>query len=106
MYELRTYESHSEERARAKVNMFNAGEIEIFSKCGFHPVFFGESLIGASLPHLKYMLASTDMQTHNENWMKFRNHPDWLAMKDKPEYKDAVSNITRIYLEPVASSHV
>ena len=104
--ELRTYESHSEERARKKIDMFNAGEIEIFRKCGFETVFFGESLIGANLPHLKYMLAAPDLAANAEGWGKFRSHPDWAAMKDLPEYKDTVTKVSRIYLEPTAYSQV
>jgi hypothetical protein len=104
--ELRTYESHSEERARKKIEMFNSGEIEIFRKCGFETIFFGEALVGANLPHLKYMLAAPDMAANAAGWAKFRNHPDWLAMKDLPEYKDAVSKVSRVYLEPTAYSQI
>jgi hypothetical protein len=106
VYELRTYESHNEERARAKIKMFNAGEIEIFRKCGFQPIFFGESLIGSGLPHLKYMLASPDRAAHDESWSRFRNHPDWLAMKDLPEYKDTVSKVSQLFLTPTAYSQL
>lgn len=106
VYELRTYESHNEERARAKINMFNDGEIKIFRDCGFQPIFFGEALVGSGLPHLKYMLASPDRASHNESWNKFRNHPDWVSMKDKPEYKDTVSKVIQLFLEPTAYSQL
>ena len=106
VYELRTYESKSEERARAKVKMFNSGEMPIFVKCGFEAVFYGEALVGADLPHLKYMLAAPDMEANARGWREFINHPDWAAMKDLPEYKDTVSKVTRVYLEALPFSQI
>jgi hypothetical protein len=106
VYELRTYESHSEERARKKVEMFDKYEITIFPQCGFENVFFGEALIGSGLPCLKYMLAAPDMAANEEGWRQFINHPDWLAVRDLPEYKDTVSKITRLYLEALPFSQV
>lgn len=106
VYEMRAYESHSEDRARAKIEMFNSGEIPIFVDCGFEPVFFCETLIGVGIPHLKYMLAAPDMAANEAGWKKFQSHPDWLAMRDKPEYADTVSNIKKLFLEPTAYSQV
>ena len=104
--ELRTYESFSEERARAKVDMFNDGEIPIFPKCGFENVFFGETLVGASLPSLKYMLAAPDMAANEAGWKKFLASPDFIAMKDNPKYADTVSKITKLFLAPTDYSQV
>lgn len=104
--ELRTYQSHSEAKARRKIEMFNDGEIPIFRDAGFEPVFFGESLYGGNLPNLQYALASDDMEAHNEGWKAFRNHPDWIAMKDLPKYADTVSHIDQLFLAPTAFSEV
>lgn len=104
--ELRTYESFSEERARAKVEMFNGGEIEIFPKCGFENVFFGEAVSGSGLPCLKYMLSSPDMATNEKGWKTFLEHPDFVKMKDDPKYADTVSKITKLFLEPTDYSQV
>src|SRR5689334_1971607 len=55
--QLRTYESHSAERAKKKVEMFNeGGEIAVFRRLGMNPVFFGQTLIGSKMPCLNYML--------------------------------------------------
>ena len=105
-FELRTYESHTEERARKKIDMFNSGEMPIFEKCGFENVFFGETLIGRDLPNLKYMLAAPDRAANEAAWKKFVVHPDWVAMKDNAEYKDTVSNVAKIYLEPTPYSQI
>jgi hypothetical protein len=104
--EVRTYESFSEDRARAKVNMFNDGEIPIFPECGFENVFFGETLVGPDVPNLKYMLAAPDMKTNEANWKTFVAHPDFNRMKNDPKYADTVSKITKLFLEPTDYSEV
>jgi hypothetical protein len=106
LYELRTYESHTEERARKKIEMFNRYEIPIFPACGFENVFFGETLVGSGLPCLKYMLAAPDMAANEAGWQKFIGHPDWLKVRDLPEFKDTVSTINKLYLEPTAYSQI
>src|SRR6185295_9196769 len=46
IFEARTYESHSETKARKKVEMFNSGEIEIMRDVKLGPIFFGEAIAG------------------------------------------------------------
>ncbi|WP_197528781.1 NIPSNAP family protein [Aeoliella mucimassa] len=104
--ELRTYHSHSESKARRKIEMFNDGEITVFQKSGFDTVLFGESLYGPGLPHLTYLLAADDMESNKANWNTFINHPEWKAMKDLPKYADTVTNIEKVYLAPTAFSEV
>src|SRR6185295_17028502 len=71
MFELRTYESHNERAARKKIEMFNTGEIGIFRRCGLQPVFFGETLLGAKMPNLTYMLVFENMAAREKNWATF-----------------------------------
>jgi hypothetical protein len=104
--ELRTYENHGEERARAKIDMFNDGEIEIFPQCGFENVFFGECLIGSGLPCLKYMLAAPSMEANAAGWKTFISHPDFVKMRDDPKYANTEPKITKLFLEPTAYSQV
>jgi hypothetical protein len=104
--ELRTYESHSEAKARRKIEMFNDGEIPIFREAGFETVFFGESLIGSGLPNLKYLLSASDMEANQAGWKAFVGHPDWKAMKDLPKYADTVSHIDKQFLIPTSFSQV
>jgi len=42
-----------------------------FKKVGFHPVFFGEKLIGPRCPNLTYMLASASLEERNKHWATF-----------------------------------
>ncbi len=104
--ELRTYENHNDDRAQAKVAMFNDGECDIFPKCGFENVFFGETLIGDNLPNLKYMLAAPDMAANGKGWKAFLESPDFIRMRDDPKYADTMPNITKLFLEPTDYSQV
>ncbi|TWU28136.1 NIPSNAP family protein [Bythopirellula polymerisocia] len=106
IFELREYQSHSEAKARRKIEMFNNGEIPIFLEAGFKNVFFGETLVGPRLPNLKYLLASETMEANQQSWQQFREHPKWVSMKDLPEYAETVSKVIQTFLLPTAFSQV
>ncbi|HTE23555.1 NIPSNAP family protein [Flavitalea sp.] len=107
LLELRRYESHSELAGIKKIHMFNeGGEIEIFKRVGLDPVFFGETIIGEKIPNLTYMIAFDDMPEHDKNWKAFSSDPQWVKLKDLPEYKDTVSTITRTFVAPADFSQV
>ena len=105
--QLRVYESHSRERNRKKVAMFNeGGEIGIFRRVGMPPVFFGEAVAGPRMPNLTYMLGFADEAAMKKGWDAFRTDPEWDKLKKDPAYKDTVSQITNLVLRPVAGSQV
>jgi hypothetical protein len=106
IYELRTYESHSNRAALNKLRMFNAGEVPIFRRAGLTPVFFGETLIGAGLPSLMYMLTFPDMPSRDSAWAAFGKNPEWKKLSADPQYQDNVSAISDIILQPAAYSQI
>jgi len=107
LVQLRIYESHTNERARKKIQMFNqGGELAIFARTGMTGVFFGQTLIGSKLPCLTYMLGFPDEETQKKAWDTFRNDPEWKKLSKEDEYKDAVSNITNLILRPLAASQI
>lgn len=109
LFELRRYESASENAGKMKIKMFNdIGEIAIFKRVGLTPVFFGEALIGELRPNLTYMLTFDDMAEHDKNWKTFVEDPEWNRIKAIPEYADAkiVSHITRTFLTPASFSQI
>ncbi|HEY9172584.1 MAG TPA: NIPSNAP family protein [Verrucomicrobiae bacterium] len=108
LFELRTYESHSEKASRKKIEMFNTGEIALFRRTGLTPVFFGETLVGARLPNLTYLLVFDDMPAHDANWRIFVNDPEWKKMSSAPGFTDPeiVTNISNVFLRPTAYSQV
>ena len=106
IYEMRTYESHSNRAALNKLKMFNAGEVPIFRRAGLTPVFFGERLIGANMPSLTYMLTFADMTARDRAWSAFSKDPDWKALSTDPQYRDNVSAISDIILQPTSYSQI
>jgi hypothetical protein len=107
IFEMRTYESHSEIKSKKKIEMFNeGGEIALFRKKGLFPVLFGETIIGPKQPNLVYMLGFESMKQRDENWDIFRKSPEWDVLKRKKEYSDTVCNISDIILSPKGYSQI
>ncbi len=108
VFQLRTYESPSLRDHRRKVEMFNSGEFDIFAKAGFWNVFFGDTLIGARLPNLTYMLSFPDLSELDAKWKAFVDHPDWKKLSSEPKFsfESIVSNITNLILRPASYSQI
>jgi hypothetical protein len=110
IFQLRTYESPSERNGLKKIEMFNTAEIDIFRKVGLHPVFFGQTLAGAKMPNLTYMLVFKNAQEQQENWKKFGADPDWQKLRAMPEYMDKAilrqKGITNLILKPATYSQI
>jgi hypothetical protein len=108
IFQLRTYESPSNADHVRKVEMFHSGEFDIFVKAGCRPVFFGDTLIGARMPNLTYMLSFTDAAELDAKWDVFRNDPAWKKLSTSPRYTadQLVTNITNLTLSPLACSQI
>jgi len=108
IFQLRTYESPSNADHVRKVEMFHSGEFEIFKSAGFHPVFFGDTLIAARMPSLTYMLSFTDMAELEKQWDTFRNDSAWKKLSGSPRYSfdNIVTSITNLILSPLACSQI
>ncbi len=106
LFELRLYESYNEDAGKRKIQMFNKDELILFDKTGLPSVFFGKIIAGTHMPALTYMLWFRDMAHREEAWAKFRSHPEWTAMRDKPEYANTVSKVNKIFLLPEEGSQI
>lgn len=109
IFELRQYKSASEAAGKKKIEMFNdKGEIDIFKRLGFKPVFFGETIFGTDRPNLTYMVTFKDMDDKAAHWKAFGSDPEWKKISAVPEYADAllVSKITSTMLVPTAYSGI
>ena len=108
IFELRTYESSSRKYNRNKVEMFCSGEVEIFIRSGFHPVFFGEKLIGERMPNLTYMLSIGSIEERDKAWAAFGSDPQWKQLTSSPMFSSGpnVVNITNYFLSPAPYSQV
>ena len=108
VFELRIYESQSFVTLARKVQMFNNGEMQIFERLGFRPVFFGETIVGPRQPNLMYMLSYDDLGARDRLWHSFLNDPEWKKLSGQPELKDSeiVANISNVILAPLAFSEI
>jgi hypothetical protein len=109
IFELRQYQSASEAAGKKKIEMFtDQGEIDIFKRLGFKPVFWGETVIGPLRPNLTYMVSFDDLDAKNAHWKAFGGDPQWKKISSVPEYADAllVSKITSTLLVPTAYSQI
>jgi hypothetical protein len=105
IFELRSYEGATEKIHERKVEMFNdAGEIELFIKLGFQPVFFGEVISGSAMPNLMYMTTFSSRASQTEHWDAFRNSPEWNTMKEIEKYKNTVSHTDKYIMHPAKYS--
>lgn len=92
VYELRSYESSTEERYRNKVHMFNeGGEIDLFKRLDFNAIFYGDVIAGSRMPNLIYMTSFNNMEQRNEHWKAFGASPEWKRISTMAEYQKNVS---------------
>ncbi|MHB1936509.1 MAG: NIPSNAP family protein [Acidobacteriaceae bacterium] len=108
IFQLRTYESPSEQAHVRKVEMFHSGEFEVFQRAGFWPVFYGDVLVGPRLPKLTYMLSYPDLGEMNAKWAAFGTDPEWKKLTSSPRFnfEEIVSNITNLVLTPTPYSQI
>jgi hypothetical protein len=108
MFELRTYESPSDQDHVRKVEEFNSGEMESFKKAGFWGVFYSDTLIGPRLPSLTYMIGFEDLADRDRKWAAFRSEPGWQKLNALPRYtfEAIVSNVTNVVLTATPFSQI
>jgi NIPSNAP len=110
IFELRTYQSHSEAASAKKMEMFTPrlGELEIFRRAGLQPVFFGRALASWRMPSFTYMLTFADEAARAKAWGAFGGDPAWNKLKATPGYSDPeiLASITSVILRPADSSQI
>ena len=107
VYELRSYESPTEEIFKNKVHMFNEGEeIDIFDRLGFNAVFYGSVISGSRMPNLMYMITFEDMASRDEHWKAFGSDAGWKKLSAMENYQNNVSKIDVLFLRPTDYSGI
>jgi NIPSNAP len=107
IYELRSYEGHTEKIYRNKVKMFNAGgEVVLFKNLNFNAVFYGEVVAGSHMPNLMYMTTFENKADRDAHWKSFVESPVWVKLKSEPEYQNNVSKNTQFFLFPTDYSDI
>jgi hypothetical protein len=107
IYELRSYEGHTEKIYQNKVKMFNVGgEVPLFVRLGFNAVFYGEVIVGSHMPNLMYMTTFADKASRDAHWKSFSDDAEWNKLKVNPEYQNNVSKNTSFFLFPTEYSDI
>jgi len=107
IYELRSYEGHTEKISKNKIHMFNeGGEIILFKKLEFNAVFYGEVLAGSHMPNLMYMTTFADRASRDAHWKSFVNAPEWKTMSSLPEYQHNMLRMDIYLLHPASYSDI
>ncbi len=105
VYELRSYEGHTEKIFQNKVHMFNeGGEIALFDRLGFNAVFYGEVIAGCRMPNLMYMTSFENMAERDQHWKTFGSDPEWKKLSSMPFYQKNVSRADINLLYPTSYS--
>lgn len=92
VFELRSYESPTENLHKKKMAMFNTGgEIQIFNRLGFNPVFYARVISGSRMPNFMYMPIFESVDKKNEQWKVFGSDPVWKDISARPENENKVS---------------
>jgi hypothetical protein len=107
VYELRSYESHTERIAKNKVKMFNDGdEIGLFKRLGFNAVFYGEVISGSEMPNLMYLTTFENRADRDKHWAAFKVDDYWKKLSAMDEYKNNVSKSKIKFLYPTDYSDI
>ncbi|MFT3945431.1 MAG: NIPSNAP family protein [Agriterribacter sp.] len=105
IYELRSYEGHTEKIYRNKVRMFNeGGEVPLFKRLNFNAVFYAGVIAGSRMPNLMYMTSFENMKDRDAHWDTFRNDAEWKGLSAKPEYQKNVSKSDIILMKATSYS--
>lgn len=101
VYELRSYESATEQKFENKVKMFNDGdEVGIFKRLNFNAIFYSEVVIGSKMPNLMYMTSFENKADRDAHWKSFGSDSAWKKLSSMAEYQNNVSHIDINFLHP------
>lgn len=104
VYELRSYESATENLSLNKIGMFNDKEVEIFTNLNFNAVFYGQVISGPRMPNLMYMTTFNNRQDRDQHWAAFG--PEYKKISGLPQYQHNTSKNTTLFLYPTDYSDI
>ncbi len=108
MFELRTYEDPTDQDHVRKLEMINTGYFPIFKEAGFSQVFYGDTLVGPTMPDLTYMLSFTDMAERDKCWKAFFAAEAWkkLSTMQRYTFEQIVTKVSNEILTPAEYSQI
>ncbi|TCC90327.1 NIPSNAP family containing protein [Pedobacter frigiditerrae] len=107
VYELRSYESHTEAIAKNKIEMFNKGdEIGLFKRLNFNAVFYAEVVAGSRMPNLMYLTTFENKADRDAHWKAFGADAFWKTLSALAQYKNNVSKNDTKFISPTEYSDI
>jgi hypothetical protein len=106
IFELRTYELETSAALERKIKMFEVGEAAIFVRAGMLPVFFGETVFGANVPSVVYMLGFDDLAARESTWRASGADPEWKKLGARYPDVATVPRLSISFLSPLPFSDV
>jgi len=108
LFELRIYETPTWKQLGNLHDRFSGGEIDLFIKSGFRPVFYADTLIGPNQPNMIYLIPYENSAAREAAWGKFRDSPEWVKLRDDSIRKggEIVRNISNMMMSPASFSMI
>ncbi|TKT94245.1 NIPSNAP family protein [Dyadobacter frigoris] len=107
IYELRSYEGHTEKISENKIVMFNKGdEVGLFKRLGFNAVFYAKVMAGSHMPNLMYLTTFENKASRDAHWDAFGKDDYWKKLVAMPEYQHNVSKNDTKFLYPTDYSDI
>jgi hypothetical protein len=104
IFELRMYHSPSEGQLKALHERFAGPEIQIFRRCGVHPVLYSSTRIGPMMPNLVYLIPFDDLAAREKAWAAFGADPEWVKVRAESIAKSGqISSVIQISLYRAAA---
>lgn len=104
VYELRSYESATENLAINKMEMFNDYEVDIFTKLNFNAVFYGQVISGSKMPNLMYLTTFNNKADREKHWAAFGD--EYKKISGLPQYQHNVSKNVTLFVYPTDYSDI
>lgn len=102
VYELRSYESPTENLHLNKVGMFNDKEVTMFTQLNFNEVFYAQVIFGSHMPNLMYMTTFNNKTERDQKWVAFGDI--YKTIRDLPKYRNNISKANIYFLYPTQYS--
>lgn len=104
VFELRLYHSPTERQLKALHERFAGPEIQIFHRCGIHPLLYGSTLAGPHKPNLVYLTPFDSLAAREKAWAAFSADPEWAKVRAESIARHGqVSSVIQISLYRAAA---
>jgi hypothetical protein len=95
-FELRAYHSSSRAIMHSLHERFAGPETRIFARSGIHPVLYGNTVIGADVPNLTYLIPFDSLGAREKAWDTFNADPEWLKVREESNKNGQLVSVANV----------